>query len=824
MSTNSTTTECLERMLLGSPANKLRDMQKKIRTKSTAIFLLNFERSEIFGVFKAGGLPALNIEPDAWKFSAKGKNFPAQVRVARVGGCSGAANFTKKDREALGIRGGACDEHKTEAILRKLFGGTFTEHARSELMMAMQQEPANEITETTTWAEPCIDASRQEWSSTSRQEWGASQGWGGASHQVWDEASQQVGDVTAAIRPLPKSMRYNKRPIQICMHDHCPVGAKCSFAHSEAERKAWESARVGSRLEKGSALQNTKAVTSKTAAKSGAKTTTRATPPSPPSPPSGPALGSWALRLKTNVKDPETMELEALSKALTASESMHKVQETRGLAAEPVGLGVGEDEQLRRALEESAKTAAEEERKRKRDEEKLRRKEMAIAQQAKLREEMQISQQARLRGEMEMAIVQQENEGMTTGISGDQQRYNLRPGLEFRIAPTPLDMSTSSTGSISTHPASTPPAPIAVLVPLGPLGCVMSLQDPQLQLSTAGVVEQVGGIIVTEIGEVSRGHPSTLMGKVPIGSMLLSIENVDVTGSEWTLDKVQVQLQLAAEESLVKLPASIRGFRQLYFLPPASQPLPNAFELPAGIGAQDSQTSNPSSKPSSPYSNSADYGRLAGMAAAAAAASTFDSAGFGCTYNSASPPKSLQQLLAEKRQLAIETHQAVVAMQQTQRINEQSPSRQWRSPYGSEYDRSDLASRSDFASTFGASADLPLAIPSSPAYTPHSTTSRPDTYNQDTLAEWLSVPDHMPPGAKKEPLYPSYNTPSHSTPSHNTPSYSTPSHNTPSHSTPSYDASSASSRIMEIQQWLHQQQLHGPMDQTSPSNGQTGPF
>jgi hypothetical protein len=40
-------------------------------------------------------------------------------------------------------------------------------------------------------------------------------------------------------------MRFSTAPFELCKHKHCSVGIKCSFAHSESERAAWERARSG---------------------------------------------------------------------------------------------------------------------------------------------------------------------------------------------------------------------------------------------------------------------------------------------------------------------------------------------------------------------------------------------------------------------------------------------------------------------------------------------------------------------------------------------------------------------------------------------------
>ena len=51
---------------------------------ATFLFLRDFQTNTIHGVFKGQTAPAMNIIPAAWKQTAPGQSFPAQVRVARV--------------------------------------------------------------------------------------------------------------------------------------------------------------------------------------------------------------------------------------------------------------------------------------------------------------------------------------------------------------------------------------------------------------------------------------------------------------------------------------------------------------------------------------------------------------------------------------------------------------------------------------------------------------------------------------------------------------------------------------------------------------------
>lgn len=69
--------ECLERNLFGDKAKRL-EYYDEIRPTDLG-FLLNVERDELIGIFKACSEAQLHIEPDAWD----GK-FAAQVRVELI--------------------------------------------------------------------------------------------------------------------------------------------------------------------------------------------------------------------------------------------------------------------------------------------------------------------------------------------------------------------------------------------------------------------------------------------------------------------------------------------------------------------------------------------------------------------------------------------------------------------------------------------------------------------------------------------------------------------------------------------------------------------
>ncbi len=70
--------ECLERNLFGDLARRFQDLDG-IESNDIGL-LLNINRDELIGIFRACSEPQLHIEPDAWK----GK-FAAQVRVELLG-------------------------------------------------------------------------------------------------------------------------------------------------------------------------------------------------------------------------------------------------------------------------------------------------------------------------------------------------------------------------------------------------------------------------------------------------------------------------------------------------------------------------------------------------------------------------------------------------------------------------------------------------------------------------------------------------------------------------------------------------------------------
>lgn len=70
--------ECIDRNLFGDKAKRLECLDEI--TPGDIGFLLNIDRDELVGVFRACSEAELNIEPKAWK-----GRFAAQVRVELVG-------------------------------------------------------------------------------------------------------------------------------------------------------------------------------------------------------------------------------------------------------------------------------------------------------------------------------------------------------------------------------------------------------------------------------------------------------------------------------------------------------------------------------------------------------------------------------------------------------------------------------------------------------------------------------------------------------------------------------------------------------------------
>ncbi len=75
---NLTEQECIERNLFGDKARRLHDLSD-IEPRDIGL-LLNMDKDELIGVFRATSEAQLHIEPDAWD-----GEFAAQVRVEPIG-------------------------------------------------------------------------------------------------------------------------------------------------------------------------------------------------------------------------------------------------------------------------------------------------------------------------------------------------------------------------------------------------------------------------------------------------------------------------------------------------------------------------------------------------------------------------------------------------------------------------------------------------------------------------------------------------------------------------------------------------------------------
>ncbi|KAA8536821.1 hypothetical protein F0562_029299 [Nyssa sinensis] len=83
MSNIATKRECFKRKLFGLPSAQA-NFVKHVKA-GMALFLFEFERRELYGVFRASSDGSMNIVPHA--FSSSGKQFPAQVRFTPLWDC-----------------------------------------------------------------------------------------------------------------------------------------------------------------------------------------------------------------------------------------------------------------------------------------------------------------------------------------------------------------------------------------------------------------------------------------------------------------------------------------------------------------------------------------------------------------------------------------------------------------------------------------------------------------------------------------------------------------------------------------------------------------
>lgn len=75
MSNSATKKECLKRKIFGLPMAKA-NFVKKVKS-GMILFLFEFEKRELYGVFQAISDGSMNLNPRA--FTSSGKQFPAQV-------------------------------------------------------------------------------------------------------------------------------------------------------------------------------------------------------------------------------------------------------------------------------------------------------------------------------------------------------------------------------------------------------------------------------------------------------------------------------------------------------------------------------------------------------------------------------------------------------------------------------------------------------------------------------------------------------------------------------------------------------------------------
>lgn len=79
---NLTYDEVMRRRLIGLPRANY-ELVMRLKHKASAIFLLNLESKEMYGVFEAEGAPGLDLEPDAWAGQASANYKGAAPRSSR---------------------------------------------------------------------------------------------------------------------------------------------------------------------------------------------------------------------------------------------------------------------------------------------------------------------------------------------------------------------------------------------------------------------------------------------------------------------------------------------------------------------------------------------------------------------------------------------------------------------------------------------------------------------------------------------------------------------------------------------------------------------
>ncbi|KAJ4959853.1 hypothetical protein NE237_019763 [Protea cynaroides] len=93
MSNCSTKKECLRKKVFGLPSNQA-SFVKNVRD-GTFLFLFEYEKRELYGVFQASCDGAMNIVPDAFK--SVGKHFPAQICFRTIWICDPLPEYDFRD-------------------------------------------------------------------------------------------------------------------------------------------------------------------------------------------------------------------------------------------------------------------------------------------------------------------------------------------------------------------------------------------------------------------------------------------------------------------------------------------------------------------------------------------------------------------------------------------------------------------------------------------------------------------------------------------------------------------------------------------------------
>lgn len=77
MTNSGTKRECFRRRVFGLPSSAIQFVEKV--KAGMILFLFDYEKRQLHGVFRAACDGAINIEPNA--FTSSGSHYPAQVRI-----------------------------------------------------------------------------------------------------------------------------------------------------------------------------------------------------------------------------------------------------------------------------------------------------------------------------------------------------------------------------------------------------------------------------------------------------------------------------------------------------------------------------------------------------------------------------------------------------------------------------------------------------------------------------------------------------------------------------------------------------------------------